>query len=73
MVFITLGKWVNATDLACQAAGTIFYSWTQRGFLVVCLNEWCPSLNNPIDNDWAYRLTLEGQHILFDEEGGNYE
>jgi len=49
---------MDATDLACQLAGEIFYSWTQKGYLVVCLDDWCPSANNPIDDSWAYRLTL---------------
>jgi len=59
---------VDGTDFSCQLAGKIFYSWTQKGYLVVCLNEWCPSLNNPITNDWAYRLTLgDIQAVNFDE------
>jgi hypothetical protein len=38
------------------------------GHLVYCRNIWCPSANNPIDNDWAYRLTLgDIQAVAFDE------
>jgi hypothetical protein len=59
VAFIRLGDGlVDGTDYSCQLAGKLFYEWTQLGYLVVCLNEWCPSLYNPIDNDWAYRLSL---------------
>lgn len=61
-------SWLDASDTSCQVAGQIFYTWTQMGHLVYCRNIWCPSANNPIDNDWAYRLTLgDIQAVAFDE------